>query len=137
MKSFPIIRYKLGDYIKLSSKNKQCDCGKKHLILEDITGRVGSNIYGVKQIYPSFIFYYIFKNLSNNDNIVLNYQIIQEEKGSLTFKLEQTLNEKEYIKLKNEIYKYFNDDMKIEIKQNSNLNTFKGKLKSFISKVNE
>ena len=101
MKSFPIIRYKLGDYIKLSSKNKQCDCGKKHLILEDITGRVGSNIYGVKQIYPSFIFYYIFKNLSNNDNIVLNYQIIQEEKGSLTFKLEQTLNEKEYIKLKN------------------------------------
>ncbi|WKD86515.1 Phenylacetate-coenzyme A ligase [Polaribacter huanghezhanensis] len=137
MKSFPIIRYRLGDYIKLAPKEKKCNCGKEHLILEDITGRVGSNIYGVKQIYPSFTFYYIFKNLSNNDNIILNYQVIQKEKGLLVFKIEQFLNEEESTKLKNEIYKYFKDDMRIEIEQNSNLNTFKGKLKSFISKVNE
>jgi len=135
MKSFPVIRYKLGDFIKLAPKETTCACGKNHLILEDITGRVGSNIYGIKQIYPSFIFYYIFKNLSSNFNIILNYQILQKEKGSLVFKLEQSLNEDEYSKLKNEIFKYFKEDMKIEIEENSNLNTFKGKLKSFISKV--
>ncbi len=137
MKSFPIIRYKLGDYIKLAPRDKKCECGKEHLILEDITGRVGSNIYGMHQIYPSFTFYYIFKNLSKNHDIVLNYQIVQEEKGILIFKIEQSLNEEENTTLINEIYKYFKQDMRIEIRPNSDLNTFKGKLKSFISTINE
>jgi phenylacetate-CoA ligase len=137
MKSFPIIRYQLGDYIKLAPRDRICECGKEHLILEDITGRVGSNIYGMQQIYPSFTFYYIFKNLSKNHNIVLNYQIIQEEKGALIFKIEQSLNSDENTKLMNEISKYFKEDMTIEINPNSNLNTFKGKLKSFISTINE
>lgn len=135
LKSFPVIRYKLGDYIKLAPKNKKCECGKKHLILEDIVGRVGSNIYGISQVYPSFTFYYIFKNLSSNYKIILNYQILQKEKGSLIFKLEQSLNKEEYTILESEIFKYFKDDMSIKIEQNSNLNTFKGKLKSFITEV--
>ncbi len=137
MKSFPIIRYKLGDYIELAKREKKCTCGREHLILEEITGRVGSNVYGRQQIYPSFIFYYIFKNLMNIHGITLNYQIIQLKKGMLKFKIEQNLSNGESLKLKKEIHKYFKEDMEIEIIQKAILHSFKGKLKSFISEIDE
>ena len=36
MQSFPIIRYKLGDYIKLARRDKVCTCGLNHLIIEEV-----------------------------------------------------------------------------------------------------
>ena len=57
MKSFPIIRYRLGDYILLADKTETCSCGRNHLILKEVTGRIGENVYGFKQVYPSLYFY--------------------------------------------------------------------------------
>jgi len=91
MLSFPIIRYKLGDYIKLASKNTSCMCGKNHVILSEVVGRIGETVYGIKNSYPSLYFYYIFKNISKSHKLNLEYQIIQEEKGELVFNIASVL----------------------------------------------
>ena len=57
MKSFPIIRYKLGDYVSLAPRDKKCACGKEHLIIEEITGRIGEVIQGKENTYPSLYLY--------------------------------------------------------------------------------
>ena len=135
MKAFPIIRYQLGDYIELVSDNKVCTCGKAHYILEEITGRIGENVYGKKEIYPSLYFYYIFKNLGKKHNLKLTYQIIQKEKGILIFNLKETLTDKQELLLKQEIYNYFTDDITYNIYQNVKKTVVKGKTKSFISYI--
>lgn len=80
--SFPIIRYKLGDYIELDYNTKY-PCGRKHPILKEIKGRVGKNIYGNKNIYPSLTLYYVFKNLTKALGYEVDYQVIQEKKDIL------------------------------------------------------
>lgn len=137
MKSFPIIRYKLGDYVSLAPRNKKCLCGKEHLIIDEVTGRIGESIYGFKNRYPSLYFYYIFKNLLKNEKLYLNYQVLQNEKGILVFLIEQELTYNNEEKLKSEIDKYFNLDVSYKIKPNSKLITSRGKLKNFISTINE
>lgn len=135
MNSFPIIRYKLGDYIKLAPKNHECSCGMKHRVISDVTGRIGDIIYGKQKEFPSLYFYYIFKNLSNND-LELNYQVIQEKKGHLTFLIEQKLNTSMKNKVSIEVEKYFNSDIEFSIKEEANfVLSDKGKLKNFISNI--
>ena len=135
MKSFPIIRYKLGDYIKLAPKDKQCTCGKKHLILEDVIGRIGENIFGKENVYPSLYFYYIFKNLDVNDGLKLNYQIIQEEKGRLIVNIDCKLDDKMKTLLNKEFSKYFNTDILYEVYDQVIIKSNNKKIKSFISKL--
>jgi len=135
MKSFPIIRYKLGDYIKLSKKNNKCKCGLNHLILDDVVGRIGSMVYGINNKYPSLVFYYIFKNLAKKNKLNLNYQVIQEKKGLLHFLIAQKLKATELKLIKNEIQKYFKNDIKFKIVESYNFNIKSEKNKSFISKV--
>ncbi len=137
MESFPIIRYQLGDYIKLAPKEFECSCGMKHRVLKEVTGRVGENVYGKKEIYPSLYFYYIFKNLVKENNLKLNYQILQNEKGKLMFNIEQelTLNDKKLLNI--QIEKHFKKDIEFIINSNSELKSDGKKLKSFISTINE
>lgn len=137
MHSFPIIRYKLGDYISLASKETMCKCGMYHTIIDEVTGRVGNNIYGINSIYPSLYFYYIFKNLSKKGHIHLNYQVIQKVKGSLDFLIDRKINDIERKKLTAEIEKYFKNDILFKIKDNVSFTYEKGKLKNFISRVDE
>ena len=137
MKTFPIIRYQLGDYIKLASKEKKCSCGKSHYILEEVTGRIGENVYGKQEIYPSLYFYYIFKNLAKKHNIKLTYQIIQKEKGILIFNLEENLTNTNEEKLRQEIHAYFADDIAYTICPNVKQSVGKQKTKSFISYLTE
>lgn len=136
MTSFPIIRYKLGDYIKLAPKGFECSCGRKHRVLEEVTGRVGENVVGFINKYPTLYFYYIFKNLSSNFKIDLNYQVVQEKKGKLLFLIEQELVKGDKEKLEMEILKYFKKDITFTIIDSANfIVSKKGKLKSFISKI--
>lgn len=133
-KSFPIIRYKLGDYIELIPEVK-CKCGLHTPVIKNIIGRIGKTVYGEVGIYPSLTFYYIFKNLALNHSINLNYQAIQKEKGKLLFKIEQVLSETEQEKLIIEIHKYFKDDIEFEINQEQTLHKMEGKLRDFISTI--
>ena len=137
LKSFPIIRYKLGDYISLAPRNEECTCGKKHLIIKEITGRVGENIYGKQNLYPSLYLYYIFKNISKKENVNLNYQVLQEEKGKLVFLIENNIEKDLQKKLGEEINQHFKDDIDFVIHTKAELKKSKGKLKNFISTINE
>ncbi|NER12162.1 phenylacetate--CoA ligase family protein [Leptobacterium flavescens] len=135
LRSFPFIRYKLGDYIKLAPREKKCPCGREHLILEEVTGRIGENVYGKKNIYPSFYFYYIFKNLFKHHNLPLTYLVVQREKGQLEFNIEESLNAIEEKYLRNEINKYFEEDISYEIRSNYKKDRLREKTKSFISYI--
>lgn len=132
MKSFPIIRYKLGDYVELAS-DKKCKCGLEHKIIKEITGRIGKNIYGINNIYPSLYFYYIFKNLDKIKNIKLNYKIVQKEKGKLEFFIEEHLSDINNKYLISEIEKYFKQDISFIINDGSNVFSKKKKTTSFTS----
>ena len=137
MNSFPIIRYALGDYIKLAPINYECSCGMKHKVLLEVTGRIGNKIYGLEKTYPSLYFYYIFKNLSTKHHLELNYQVIQEKKGYLLFLIEQKITANQKAKVVHEIEKYFKTDVLYLVKENADFIIQRtGKLKNFISKIN-
>lgn len=135
--SFPIIRYKLGDYIEID-KNKKCECGRNHYILKEVKGRVGKNIYGKQQQYPSLTIYYIFKNLAKELNIGIDYQVIQREKGKIEIYLYSKKNEITIKYLCKEIYKYFSKDIDFEIYFKENIKLQRdSKFKDFISLIEE
>ena len=132
--SFPIIRYKLGDYIKLAEPGFICTCGSQHAILEEVTGRVGENVYGKKGIYPSLYFYYIFKNLAKN-GVLVTYQVVQKQKGYLDFFIEEALDADKHLLLEKEIKAYFKEDMDFNITSESQKGFASAKSKSFISYI--
>ena len=63
-KSFPIIRYRLGDMIELAGKDFKCNCGRAHPVILNINGRVGVKIIGKTQEFPGRMIYNVIKNLS-------------------------------------------------------------------------
>jgi phenylacetate-CoA ligase len=134
-KSFPIIRYRLRDSIRLLKSNFKCRCGKNHPIIIDVLGRVGKKVIGYKNIYPSLTFYYVFKNLALNHNIILNYQAIQNEIGCIILNIEQSYDLKIETFLRHELFKYFSNDITFCIRNNQQLHTMNGKLKDFISNI--
>lgn len=133
--SFPIIRYKLGDFITLAESNFQCKCGRNHPVIKDVLGRVGKKIIGYQNEYPSLTFYYVFKNLALNKNILFNYQAIQNERGRVLLKIEQSKSESEKY-LKDELSKYFGNDVDFTIFYGQTLHLMDGKLKDFITTIN-
>lgn len=132
--SFPIIRYKLRDSIKLAPSNWKCLCGRSNPILLDILGRDGKKIIGKFKIYPSLTFYYVFKNLSTVHNIDLNYQAVQEEKGAILLKIEQNTPEIEGLTYL-ELIEDFNNDIDFKIIFGVQLFTHNEKIKDFITKI--
>lgn len=132
--SFPIIRYKIGDAIKLDLE-KICECGMAHNIISEVMGRVGKLIYGENEDYPSLTLYYIFKNMAIKYGVELNYQAIQSHKGKLTINLEQDLSADENGKLLSECYNYFKDDIEITVNPASLTRSYEEKFKDFISHI--
>ncbi len=133
-KSFPIIRYKIGDYIVLGGDEK-CGCGMAHETIREVTGRVGAVIHGHNSTYPSLTLYYVFKNLASECSLVLNYQAVQENKGVLLVNIESKLSDIDAKKLDAEFKKYFSDDVEIRILDNVKRSDFKAKKKDFISRI--
>lgn len=133
-KSFPIIRYKLGDYIRLD-KSSQCACGMQHEIVSEVLGRVGKVIYGKVNQYPSLTLYYVFKNLAMEHGLILNYQATQSQKGALLVRIEGQLKESQRQALRKEITKYFVHDLDVQVKDGEGLHTRKGKKADFVSEI--
>jgi phenylacetate-CoA ligase len=135
MQSFPVIRYRLGDYIKLAKKEEFCKCGIQHPILEEVTGRIGANVHGKTNIYPSLYFYYIFKNLSVNHNLKLTYYVEQKTKGELIFYIAEEINAADKRLLVKEINRYFENDVLFTIKKMKEKSLNKSKSQSFNSYI--
>lgn len=132
--SFPIIRYKLGDYVKLS-ESRTCACGMEHTMVEEVRGRVGKNIHGEKHKYPSLTLYYVFKNLFFEKGLKFNYQCVQEEKGSLIVLIKESFTSQGEKLIRAEFEKYFKRDLSISILFSQDFHSYTEKLKDFISKV--
>lgn len=132
--SFPIIRYKLGDYIKLGRAGS-CSCGLAHPVVEEVEGRVGKNIYGQTHKYPSLTLYYVFKNLFFEKGLKFNYQCVQEKKGTLMVLIKEPFSNNGERLIRSEFEKYFNTDLEISIAFSQDFHSHKAKLKDFISKV--
>ncbi|MBO3699071.1 phenylacetate--CoA ligase family protein [Roseivirga sp. E12] len=132
--SFPIIRYKLGDYIKLSESDT-CACGMEHLVIEEVRGRVGKNIYGELHKYPSLTLYYVFKNLFFKYGLKFNYQCVQEKKGSLVVLIKEPFSNQGEKLIRTEFEKYFKSDITISVIFSQNFHSYSEKLKDFISKI--
>lgn len=133
-RSFPIIRYRLGDYIKLD-ESTSCACGMKHPIIKEVLGRVGKVIYGKKDQYPSLTLYYVFKNLAIERNLILNYQAIQKKRGYLDLHIETTLAASARELLNKELLKYYKDDLVVSLKEGVNLKSSSRKKADFISEL--
>lgn len=132
--SFPIIRYKLGDAIKLAPYSV-CTCGRESNIIIEIEGRVGKSILGKQQKYPSLTLYYIFKNLALHHNLQLQYQGYQEKKGVLILRIPQVITENHEKLILKEAKDYFRLDLDVRVEQNVQIHTKTGKLKDFISEI--
>lgn len=130
--SFPIIRYKLGDYIELDN-NIKCECGRKHFIIKEVLGRTGKVIYGCKERYPSLTLYYVFKNLAINKKIILNYVAVQNNIGSIELYIERKLGAIEKELLMIEYNKYFKDDLRLTLKDGVDYKQENTKKTDFIS----
>lgn len=133
-RAFPIIRYKLGDYITVD-KNLKCKCGMRHFIIKEVVGRVGKVVYGYAHEYPSFTINYIFRNLAATRKLLLNYEVIQESKGALLVHIEQHLNNAEQVLLLKEFKRYFAEDMSTTIIDGVTLSSLGRKKTGFISKI--
>ncbi|MDD4858151.1 MAG: phenylacetate--CoA ligase family protein, partial [Candidatus Krumholzibacteria bacterium] len=83
--SFPFIRYRLGDRVKLRA-GFSCRCGRKGLVIDEIVGRVGARIYGKGDTaFPSVAIDLIMKSLGSFGNLIAQCQAIQREVGRLDF----------------------------------------------------
>ncbi|MCE7992585.1 MAG: phenylacetate--CoA ligase family protein [Roseivirga sp.] len=132
--SFPIIRYKLGDYVKLS-ESRTCACGMEHPMIEEVRGRVGKNIHGYEHKYPSLTLYYVFKNLFFEQGLKFNYQCVQENKGSLTVLIKEPFTSRGENLIRAEFGKYFRNDVAISIIFSQDFHSYTEKLKDFISRI--
>jgi phenylacetate-CoA ligase len=130
--SFPIIRYKLGDSVRVDRQTR-CSCGMAHEIVDEVTGRIGQVIHGAKEQYPSLTLYYVFKNLAMNHNVVLNYQVIQEQKGAVLVNIENDFVQPVHELLLKEFGKYFGSDLEVQVTYQVPRSDFTRKRKDFVS----
>ena len=111
--SFPIIRYNLGDAVTLDSS--VCECGRQHPLLKDITGRKGAKVVGKTKTYPALTFYYVFKNLALQKNLLLSYKAVQSEAGKVTIQIEDPENLVHEAAVQSELDRYFGEDIDFQI----------------------
>lgn len=112
--SFPFIRYRLGDSVKIDFE-ASCPCGRETPVIREITGRIGGKIVGISgKEYPSLVIYYIIKALHAEGRGIVRMQAAQREAGALEFLavLEGGLPPGELEKIFDELVEeYFGDDI--------------------------
>lgn len=135
-KSFPFIRYELGDIVELSED--PCACGRSHRVILDVAGRVGKNIIGSGDAkFPSLTLYYICKNLAIK-GVMFSYKARQSKAGELVYvvKYDGSLSHDELIAMiKDESKKYFSDRLSLNIIVSDSLYAKEKKMKDFESSL--
>ena len=134
-KSFPIIRYQLGDSVTFAPSSFKCDCGSNHDVITEVNGRVGSVVLGQNSQYPSLTFYYVFKNLAIETGLELSYQARQSVKGKVEINIEQELSAEQIKLVHHQCTKYFKNDIDVRIRTGVTIHSMDGKLKDFVSTI--
>lgn len=113
-KGTPLIRYRIGDRIKLSSNDKKCECGSSYSLVDRIEGRSNDFIYSYEKGKVNL------GNLSNSTKDVKGivcFQMIQEKKDCVTLKIvtSNQYNQKEESKFLSAIRERIGDNLKIDL----------------------
>ncbi len=83
--SLPLIRYRIGDLAMAVDNTVACPCGRGLSLIGDIQGRTQAIIYCTNGRWlPGTFFAHFFKDF---DNIVLFFQVIQEDKLGFLIKI--------------------------------------------------
>jgi phenylacetate-CoA ligase len=83
--SFPFIRYRLGDYVRLKDAFA-CPCGRKGLVIADVLGRVGLKVRGKGgTTFPTMAIDRILSWLATLGALVGPCQVVQRVEGRLDF----------------------------------------------------
>jgi phenylacetate-CoA ligase len=81
----PFLRYRIGDLAEAMDASVACACGRGLPRIGKIEGRVQSIIIGSKgQYVPGTFFAHVLKDY---DHAIRQFQIVQEERGSIVFKV--------------------------------------------------
>ncbi len=81
----PFLRYRIGDLAEAMDSSVACACGRGLPRIGKIEGRVQSIIIGSKgQYVPGTFFAHVLKDY---DHAIRQFQIVQEERGAITFKV--------------------------------------------------
>lgn len=81
----PLIRYRIGDLATAVAPGHQCACGRGLPKVGKIEGRIQAIIIGTNGSYvPGTFFAHLFKDY---DHVVRQYQVVQEELGSIALKI--------------------------------------------------
>lgn len=116
--SLPFIRFEVGDYIVLDEET-ECPCGRKHTIIQEVTGRVGKKIHGKTRLFPTLNINHTFKILSYRHGIELIYSAKQYEKGKLVYEVidDESINKEDTRKKLQDCFDvYFLGDVEMELK---------------------
>jgi phenylacetate-CoA ligase len=135
-KSFPVVRYRLGDRIELAPDGFRCPCGMAHPVIKEVLGRVGAVVFGQTKTYPSLSFYYVFKNLFFEKGITLSYQVVQRRKGYVVVSIEEPLPQHRE-EIEAELRKYFGEDLTATIRFGIPIPHRNSKRKDFLSYLDE
>lgn len=136
----PLIRYSVGDIVKLTMLEEKCLCGNEgKLLLEPREGRISDIVITPNKIITSGIFDTIFSRfITLNPDTIKEFQIIQEEVGVFSVNLVigdnySPIFEKELVnKLLGEL-----DDSRISLHIKDRIHTSNaGKTKTFIAMSN-
>lgn len=113
-KGTPLIRYRIGDRIKLSSNDKKCKCGSSYSLVDRVEGRSNDFIYSYEKGKVNL------GNLSNSTKDIKGivcFQMIQENKDCVTLKVvtSDQYNQKEESKFLSAIRERIGDNLKIDL----------------------
>jgi phenylacetate-CoA ligase len=117
--SVPLIRYRIGDLAVAVDNSKPCPCGRSLSQIGDIQGRTQAIVYCSNGRWlPGTFFAHFFKDY---DNIVLHFQIIQEDKNGFGLKIVKGYqwNQKDWEELINDLRDYVGEtQIQIEFVEN-------------------
>lgn len=138
-KSFPFVKYKLGDMAKISSE--KCSCGNRNRYIYDFMGRSndivklknGSEVLG-------YSFYQIVRPVLEETNLLKEFFIKQVDLDKFEFEIVsiKKFSQNTEDKLLKKANDYLNQDNKIYIKYTDKIEKPKtGKLKHFYSELKD
>ncbi len=111
----PFIRYRIGDLAVAMDNTVTCACGRGLPRIGKIEGRVQAIIVGTNGNYvPGTFFAHLFKDY---DYIIRQYQVLQEEVGSMVLKVIKApgFNEEAFGEVLKELRKFLGSDMEINV----------------------
>jgi phenylacetate-CoA ligase len=132
----PFIRYRIGDLAEAMDQTKLCACGRGLPRIGKIEGRVQSIIIGSKgQYVPGTFFAHVLKDY---DHAIRQFQIVQEERGSIVFKVvkgkrytDETLAE-----VLGVLHRFLGEDLKIHVEVVENVDMVRtGKRLATVSRL--